>query len=257
MSWLRVEERQARLHRAATADLGLDAADPDRLGADQDRRERHLVQQFPGARGQRRRQGRRRQGRHVRRRRSATPTPIAPISSSPCARGRSAASASSGRTSRSTPLPCSASCFYNGATPQTTWATSRRSIPARRSPIRARRIVCGAHLQPRRAARDRQPQFRDRRHSRRDRRQRDRRRPGAGHLRLSDQRRNTAPASTPAEDRRDHRCSARAAMLAADLLPGHGLRLLAGADRARSRASSSSRAGCRSSTARPSGAAGC
>ena len=67
-------------------------------------------------------------------------------------------------------------------------AISRGDISSERARLPGHRLCLGRRLQPRRRRGDRQPQFRGHRHSRRQRRERRGRRPGAGHLRLSDQR---------------------------------------------------------------------
>ncbi len=95
--------------------------------------------------------------------------------------------------------------------------------------LRLRRLV-----QPRRQRLDRQPQFRDSGCARRQRRQRDRRRPGFSHLRLFDER-PIRRGLQPGLDRLGYPVRLGRRWLLADLLQGHGDRLLADPELARAR----------------------
>ena len=134
----RVNDRdQAGLHRLAAPDLDLDAADPDRLGPEQARAERPLVRQFPAAPERAARAGR--QGRPVRRRVGIGRLHLLPPTSSwGSAKGRSAASATSGKDQsiyHALELGLGALRRHDAANDL---ALSRgASTPTRRSPIRA------------------------------------------------------------------------------------------------------------------------
>ena len=114
-------QRQAGLYRPPAADLRLDLADSDRLGAQQARWQRHLVSRISSPMPSKvaARAAAAREASAGGAKRPATPTQ--PTSSWRSARGRSRASASSGRTSRSSPIRYLGMGLFPGATPQGVW----------------------------------------------------------------------------------------------------------------------------------------